>query len=200
MYRDKRKYGQDPEKCVRSKTKFNEPLKWSEPHTVFACSWSDWFIDAADQWRQDAWDIIRRTPQHTYLILTKRPDRIQWCLPDEWPLPNVWLGVSVESEQYMGRVRALTRQKAALLFVSYEPALAAADFSPSFGDGIGWVIIGGESGPERREMDMRWARHVIHQCRRADVPCFVKQDSALKPGTQGRFTDEEWATKQFPAA
>jgi protein gp37 len=224
MYRDKRKYGQDPEKCVRSKTKFNDPLGWREPHSIFTCSWSDWFIKDADPWRAEAWEIVRRTPHHWYLILTKRIERARECLPDDWPLPNVALGVSVENEKYVGRVAELLNLQAALHFVSYEPALGPADFSPYLsplcecespeavefgyddhdeacpagGPRLGWLIIGGESGPERRPMELSWARQVIKDCAAARMPCFVKQDAALKPGQQGRFTDEEWALKQFP--
>ena len=73
MYREKGMYGQNPRLVVRSKTVFHAPLRWKEPQPrVFTCSWSDWFHEAADPWRAEAWDIIRRTPRHTYLILTKR--------------------------------------------------------------------------------------------------------------------------------
>ena len=73
MYRDKERYGQDATTVLRSKTKFKEPLKWKEPKVIFTCSWSDWFIEEADQWRDEAWETIRKTPQHTYQILTKSP-------------------------------------------------------------------------------------------------------------------------------
>ena len=86
MYRDKRRYGQNPTAVVRSKTAFDAPLKWKEPKTIFTCSWSDFFIAEADAWRKDAWEVIRRSPQHTYQILTKRPERISGHLPKGGPL------------------------------------------------------------------------------------------------------------------
>jgi protein gp37 len=76
MFRDKERYGQDPNIVVRSKTKFYDPLKWSEPRTIFTCSWSDFFIEEADAWRDEAFAIMALTPQHTFQILTKRPERM----------------------------------------------------------------------------------------------------------------------------
>ena len=76
MFREQNQYGHDPNIVVRSKTTFNDPLKWKEPAKVFVNSWSDFFIEEADPWRDEAWDIMRRTPHLTYQILTKRPENI----------------------------------------------------------------------------------------------------------------------------
>lgn len=76
MFRDKARYGQDPNVVVRSKTKFHDPLKWPEPRKIFTCSWSDFFIEEADAWRDEAFAIMALTPQHTYQVLTKRPERM----------------------------------------------------------------------------------------------------------------------------
>lgn len=85
MYRDKERYGLDPTAIVRSQPKtFNEPLTETRHRLVFTCSWSDFFIEGADAWRADAWDIIRLTPHLTYQILTKRPERVALCLPQDW--------------------------------------------------------------------------------------------------------------------
>jgi len=73
MFRDMARYGWNPRQIRRSKTRFDEPRKLREPTPIFTCSWSDFFIQDADAWRSEAWEIIRQTPQHTYLILTKRP-------------------------------------------------------------------------------------------------------------------------------
>jgi protein gp37 len=127
MFKEQRQYGHDPEVVRRSKTKFADPLKWKEPRTIFTCSWSDWFHADADQWRDEAWDIIRRTPHHTYQILTKRPERIAEHLPRDWGhsgYPNVWLGVSVESQRYDYRAALLCQFPAAVRFISAEPLLA----------------------------------------------------------------------------
>ena len=173
MFSEKKMYGQDPDNVVRSKTTFNAPLKWKDPRRIFTCSWSDWFIEEADVWRNEAWDIITRTPRHTYQILTKRIERASGRL-SIIPLPNVWLGVSVEDRKYgLPRIDILREIPASVRFLSIEPQiedLGALDLR-----GIHWVIIGGESGHGARPFDIAWARSVIEQCRAAGVACFVKQ-------------------------
>ena len=81
MYTWMRRWGWDPTVVRRSKTTFRDPLRWHEPRRIFTCSLSDFFIQDADLWRPEAWEIIRQTPQHTYLILTKRPQLIRARLP-----------------------------------------------------------------------------------------------------------------------
>lgn len=205
MYRDKERYGQDPTKVVRSKTKFREPLKWADGRMVFTCSWSDWFIEEADDWRDDAWEVIRQTPQHTYQILTKRPERIGNHLPADWGVkgyPNVWLGVSIESQEYMERLDQLLAHRAQTFFVSAEPLLDALDFDRATLRLIDWMIVGGESGPndKRREMNLHWLRDIADQCAASGIPLFVKQDSGPRDGLQGRIPDALWARKEFPVA
>ena len=150
MYRDKTRYGQDPSNVTRGKTTFELPLKWKEPKLIFTCSWSDFFIETADSWRAEAWDIIRATPHHSYQILTKRPERIAAHLPNDWPLPNVWLGVSVENPRFYYRIAILRGIQAPIRFLSLEPLLTAMPKLPLAG--ISWVIVGGESGPRSRPM------------------------------------------------
>ena len=90
MYRDKRHFGQDPTTVVRSKpATFNAPLKWKDQARVFVCSWSDFFIEDADPWRGEVWQIMRQTPHLTYMLLTKRLENISARLPDDWPLKNI---------------------------------------------------------------------------------------------------------------
>jgi protein gp37 len=184
MYRDKARYGQDPESVVRSKTMFRAPLKWKEPARVFTCSWSDWFHEAADDWRAEAWDVIRQTPHLTYQILTKRPERIASYLPDDWGKgwPNVWLGVSVENQRWVTRAEILAAIPAALRFISAEPLLGPVDFCNDlfFDDNFlleyfGWLIVGGESGPDFRPMREEWARDLLRQSRIANTAFFLKQ-------------------------
>lgn len=175
MFRDQERYGRDPSVVVRSKTTFGDPLKWAEPRVVFTCSWSDWFHEAADDWRAAAWDVIERTPQHTYLILTKRPGRMARHLPwsafgDPWP--NVWLGTSVENQETAFRVRQLRIHPAAVRFVSAEPLIGPVALDLS---GIHWVIAGGESGPGFRPMDLDWARSLRDACLGTGVAFFLKQ-------------------------
>lgn len=167
----------------RSKTTFNAPLKWKEPARVFTCSWSDWFHEGADAWRDEAWEIIRRTPHLTYQILTKRPERIAEHLPADWGAlgyDNVWLGVSVENQRHVSRLDWLTGVPARLRFVSAEPLLGPLNLSAPLAGGadldlIGWVIAGGESGPDARPMAEDWVRALRDECAGAGIPYFLKQ-------------------------
>jgi len=137
--------------------------------------------------------VMRRTPRHTYQVLPKRAERMErlcrerQATPAEvdagcelglvpgltYDLPNVWLGVSVESPAYYSRIRHLQRTPAAVRFLSCEPLLAPLEDLSL--DGIGWVIVGGESGPGARPMHPSWARDIRDQCQRAGVPYFLKQ-------------------------
>jgi len=189
MYRDQERYGNDPKIVRRTGTStFNSPLKWAKHRKVFTCSWSDFFIESADEWRGDAWNIIRRTPHLTYQILTKRPENIYDRLPDDWGIgwPNVWLGVSVENSDYLWRAHDLSGVMAAVRFVSYEPALGPVDFSPYF-PAIQWVISGGESGYHPRPAKQEWFEAVRDQCANAGVSYFHKQNGGSKriAGTWG---------------
>ncbi len=194
MFREKRQYGQDPELVVRSKTTFNAPLKWKESALIFACSWSDWFIEEFDESRDEAYEIIRSTPHHLYQILTKRSERMVAHMPRP-PLSNVWWGVSCEDRKYglprIEHLRAIDGNR----FVSFEPLLE--DLGEIDLTGIGWAIVGGESGPQRRAMNVEWLASIVRQCAEQGVPCFVKQDSGFKSGQQGRIPDALFV-RQFP--
>lgn len=187
MYRDKQRFGQDPAVVVRSRTMFDAPAKWKRGRMVFTCSWSDFFIEDADPWREEAWDIIRRTPQHTYQILTKRPDRIADHLPKGWPFPNVWLGVSVENPRFFWRIEILQGISAAVRFLSLEPLLSRLSFLPLAG--IAWVVVGGESGPLCRPVKVEWVREIRQQCQDAGAAFFFKQWGGVSKGANGRILD-----------
>jgi protein gp37 len=187
MYRDKRRYGQDPSLVVRSKTSFDAPQKWKEPKMIFTCSWSDFFIQEADEWREEAWEVIRNTPQHTYQILTKRPERICEQLPNRWPFQNVWLGVSVENARFYWRIDSLNQIPASVRFLSLEPLLSPMPCLPL--EGISWVVVGGESGPGCRPMKPEWVREIREQCRKAEVAFFFKQWGGPRKEVTGRVLD-----------
>jgi protein gp37 len=139
MFAGQQRFGRDPSTVVRaSPGSFNAPLRsgrWAATrdarleqtgrHLVFTCSWSDWFHPDADPWRDEAWDIVRQTPQSTYQILTKRPERILDHLPADWGdgWPNVWLGVSIENRRFVERADLLRAAPAAVRFISAEPLL-----------------------------------------------------------------------------
>lgn len=184
MYRDKKRYGQDPRNVIRGRTTFDLPRRWKEPKLIFTCSWSDFFIEEADIWRDAAWGVIRSTPQHTYQILTKRPERIAMCLPKDWPLPNVWLGVSVENPRFYWRIGTLSKVPAVVRFLSVEPLLGAMPDLPL--EGISWVIVGGESGPHCRPMKDQWVCEIRDRCRKTGVPFFFKQWGGTRKKTRGR--------------
>ena len=207
MYREMERYGRDPFTVQRSKTTFNAPLKWKEQRMVFTCSWSDFFIEAADAWRDEAWEIIRRTP-HTYQILTKRPELIADRLPSFWDeiKHRAWVGVSVENSDYTHRIGALLNNPIEVPFASLEPLLGPIEIRLWLQDFINpdsflkWVIVGGESGAAnlRRECDPHWICRIVDQCREANTAVFVKQDSGAKAGQQGRIPDSHWM-QEFPS-
>lgn len=191
MFRDKLRYGQDPEVVVRSKPPtFNRPVRWNrEAHEagridrVFTASWADFFSKEADDWRADAWKIIRECPHLIFQILTKRHGRIRDNLPPDWGdgYPNVWLGVSAEDAEWWNhRVPVLQSIPARTKFVSYEPALGS--IAGCSAKGIDWVIIGGESGHDARPFNTGWAEEAIAICQRDGAAPFVKQLGA-KPYT-----------------
>jgi protein gp37 len=187
MYREKKQYGQDPSTVVRGKTTFYSPLKWKDPTLIFTCSWSDFFIEEADRWRADAWEVIRETPQHTYQILTKRPERMAENLPEGWPWPNVWLGVSIENPRFYWRASLLRAVPAYLRFLSLEPLLTAMPNLPL--EGISWVIVGGESGPRCRPIRPEWVTAIRDQCVRAGVSFFFKQWGGIRKAARGRLLE-----------
>lgn len=217
MYRDKERWKQDPTTVLRSKSGFRDPLKWKEPKLIFTCSWSDWFIEEADEWRDEAWEIIKNTPHHTYQILTKRPERIKDCLPDDWGdgYPNVWLGVSAENSSFLTRVIHLNEVPAKVRFLSAEPLidtlygwkyLYQIDHYLS-NNMLDWVIVGGESGNENgkyqyRPCNIEWIQSIVDSCKSYRVPVFVKQlgtylskDYMLKDRHGGDI--DEWIANPF---
>lgn len=198
MFREKKRYGQDPlDVHVSAQATFNSPLRWKEPAKVFTCSWSDWFIEEFDERRPEAWDIIRRTPHLTYQILTKRPERIIGNLPIGGCPSNVMLGVTAENqEQWEKRVPILTAL-GMKNFVSVEPMLGPVEISPMDGEMVDWVICGGESGPGFREMKKKWALSLKAQCKELGIPFFFKQVSGSSKKKCAEIP-EELVVQEFP--
>ncbi len=149
-----------------------KPARWRKPRRIFACSMGDLMHSLVpNAW---IWDVIRImscTPHHTYQILTKRPARL---LDFAWP-SNCWVGVTVELPKYLDRIDVLRKVRAPLRFVSFEPLLGEMpelDLS-----GVGWVIVGAETGPGARPMQTRWAHHLRTETRSQGIPFFYKRDS-----------------------
>ena len=181
MYRDKKRWGQDPRRIHRSTNRtFNRPLHWPEPSRIFVCPWSDFFLKEADPWREEYYEIIRKCPQHTFLLLTKREDNIVGRLPEDWGegYPNVWLGITGENQKRFEQRMAILKDIPAIVrFVSAEPLLSALDIR-GYEEYIDWLIVAGESGPGARPFDMRWAYDLRDQCSEYGVAFFMKQMGA----------------------
>lgn len=207
---------------------FHAPLKWKKPTRVFVNSMSDLFHDGVpDDTIDEIFDIMAQTQQLTYQLLTKRPDRMMRYISFNYdiPLPNVWLGVSVEDQQRADeRIPLLLDTPAAVRFISAEPLLgpldllqreSCGDCDPCYGGrpdrcavgsyfvgllgGLDWVIVGGESGPGKRPVDLEWMRSIRDQCKAANVPLFVKQTDKVIPIPDDLMIREWPKTKGFEA-
>lgn len=191
--------------------RLDQPLHWRKPRRVFVCSMGDLFHeDVPDRFRDLVFAAMALSPQHTFIVLTKRPqtmfdwfsysgasrvraDRVSEACVDHfyldadaddptypWPIPNVWLGVSVEDQRAADeRIPLLLKTPAAVRFVSVEPMLGPVDLRRAFGtngprqtfiEQLDWVICGGESGPRARPMNPAWPRALRDQCVVAGVP------------------------------
>lgn len=164
------------------------PSSWTSPRTVFVNSMSDLFHDEVPtEFIREVFAVMASTPQHSFQVLTKRSHRLRRLADDlEWP-SNVWMGVSVESQRYKFRINHLREVPAAVRFLSIEPLLGhlgQLDLS-----GVGWVIVGGESGPGARSMDEAWATDLRDQCQSAGVAFFFKQWGGRTPKAGGRHLE-----------
>ena len=235
------------ENVVLHPDRLDQPLRWRKPRRIFVCSMSDLFHEEIpDEFILEIWLIMAMAPEHIFQVLTKRPERMrellsrQWMpeslaerhkmfSDDLWPLPNVWLGVSVEDQAAADeRIPLLLETPAAVRWISAEPLLGPVeltelvppilrrDYAPphepyaainaltGYISGmdeylpdrarLDWLVLGGESGPHWRPMNLDWARTIRKQCRAARVPYFGKQNSGARPGIAlpGDLGDREW--------
>lgn len=202
------------------------PLRTRKPETWFVNSMSDLgHARVPADFLARVWAVMAVTPQHTYQILSKRPHRLSRVLldsrfvtdvrerawlanrplhPDCWPLPNVWMGASIELDRYHPRADSLRETPAAVRFLSLEPLLGSL---PSLDlTGIDWAIIGGESGSGARRLDLGWVRDIIGRCRETGTAVFVKQLGsvwALENGGHGKGGDwdawpDDLKVREFP--
>jgi protein gp37 len=164
------------------------PLRWTKPQMVFVNSMSDLFHrDVPTEFIAQVFDAMARASHHTFQVLTKRARRLAaLALSLPWPA-NVWLGVSVETGDYLWRIDCLREVPAAVRFLSLEPLLGPMPDLPL--GHINWVIAGGESGPGARPMRAEWARSVRDQCLAARVPFFFKQWGGVQRTRAGRRLD-----------
>lgn len=181
--------------------RLDRPLRWTRPRKIFVNSMSDTFHkDVPDKYIADMFDIMLRASQHTFQVLTKRPQRMaqllrrfrtidgeSWYvstdepgpsgLCDQMEFPNVWLGSSVENDTYTFRADHVRRTPAAVRFLSLEPLLGPV---PSLDlTGIDWAIVGGESGRNARPMEEDWVREIAAKCAESGTALWVKQMGAV---------------------
>jgi protein gp37 len=181
------------ENVVLHPERLRKPYAWREPKRVFVNSMSDLFHELIpDEYVRQVFDVMADLPQHTFQVLTKRPERaVTW--PGPWP-DNIWMGTSVEGRKELHRVDALRSCGAQTRFLSAEPLLGP--LAPLDLVGIDWVIVGGESGPGHRTMDHKWARGVRDECIEQGVAFFFKQDSG--PRTEMRPWLDGMVWEQYP--
>jgi protein gp37 len=178
------------------------PRRWRRPRRVFVNSMSDLFHPRVPaEFIAEVFAVMAATPQHSYQVLTKRPKRARSLLRNlnTPPLRNVWVGVSVEDDQRTDRVTVLRETPAAIRFLSCEPLLGPL---PSLDlDGIDWVIVGGESGPEARRMREAWVTEIRDNCLDAGIPFFFKQWGGRTPKAGGRrLAGRTWDEMPQPEA
>ena len=211
-------YANGEAKLFLDETMLAKPLTWRRPRMIFVCSMTDLFADfVPDAWIDQIFRVMSTASHHIYQVLTKRPDRMRRYLSDPtlhgrirfearppWPLPNVWLGTSVEDQRRADeRIPLLLDTPAAVRWISAEPLLGPVDLRQWVGsqpiipgastyedadglvrqdigggivDGLDWVVAGGESGPSARPTNPQWFRDLRDQCEAADVPFFFKQN------------------------
>jgi len=164
------------------------PLRWRSPRMIFVNSMSDLFhTDIPDSFVVRCFETMLLASQHTFQVLTKRPERaarLATRLP--WP-ENIWLGTSVENQDYVWRIHELKRVPAAIRFLSVEPLVSPIPRLPLHD--IHWVIVGGESGPGARPMKLQWVTAIRDRCVYYGVPFFFKQWGGVHKSRTGRLLE-----------
>src|SRR5262245_34642912 len=160
------------------------PLKWRTPKRIFVNSMSDLFHERVPESYIDlVFETMVKAPWHQFQVLTKRPERMVGFVASRMRVlgdlrsshPHIWLGTSVETQQYVRRAELLASLSAGVRFLPCEPLLGPLDLRHVLGpDRINWVIVGGESGHHARPMDVSWVLHLRDQCHTANVPFFFK--------------------------
>jgi protein gp37 len=161
------------------------PFQWKKSRRVFVNSMSDLFHERVPvNFILDVFRIMRMTHQHTFQILTKRSENLsRFNQIISWP-NNVWMGVTVESSDYLFRIEHLRNTAAKVKFISFEPLLGR--ISKVNLQGIDWVIVGGESGPNARPMSPLWVEEIRDLCIKAEIPFFFKQWGGFNKKKNGR--------------
>ena len=161
------------------------PLHWKAPKRVFVNSMSDLFHeDVPTDYIKRVFDVMGRAHWHQYQVLTKRSERVLELSKELKWAPQIWMGVSVETEKYTHRIDDLRKTAAHVKFLSLEPLLGPLRKLNL--RGIDWAIVGGESGPGARSIDPEWVTEIRDQCLKAGVPFFFKQWGGVQKSKTGR--------------
>lgn len=166
----------------------NLPLKFNKPKTIFVNSMSDLFHkEVPIEFIKKVFKVMEKAHWHCFQVLTKRSERlIELSREIQWP-DNVWMGVSVENNNYTHRIEHLKQVPAKTKFISFEPLLGPIDYISLVG--IDWVIVGGESGPKARPMDPLWVKNIRNHCHKEKIPFFFKQWGGIRKNKTGRLLD-----------
>lgn len=218
-------WGDDAERVLTKPAYWRNPAKWNADaeaegrrHRVFVASLADVYEDRPElvEPRGRLFDLMAETPWLDWQVLTKRPENVLHLTPTSW-LPawngswpaNVWIGTTVEDQQRADeRIPHLLRVPAPVLFLSCEPLLGRVDLDPAWlfvpilpvevePPRIGWIIVGGESGPGHRSIDLDHARMLVETARAAGTPVFFKQVGGQFPTSGGHLLDGE-VIQEFP--
>jgi len=201
--------------------RLSDPLKWKKPRRIFVCSMGDLFHeDVPLEWIAKVFKVMKDCPQHTFLLLTKRPEnalKVEEQVSENIYLPNVWIGVTIESSDHLIRGEILHFLRFKHKFVSLEPLLSRIRIEDLFyprtfyysvpngshwdiiaqASQIEWVIVGGETGPGAREMKSEWVRDIRDKCIENEVPFFFKKWGGARRSENERLLDgREW--NEFP--
>lgn len=210
VYRGDEKYGRDSS-VIRKTQNFKLPLmktragdyKIRPGETLFTCFTSDFFLDEADDWRVEAWEMIRTRSDLDFFIITKRIDRFSKVIPEDWGngYPNVTIYVTTENQEMADfRLPILRDAPIRKKGIICEPLLGKIDLSPYLGPWIKSVGVGGESGINARVCDYNWVLDIQHQCMEAKIPFHFKQTGArlLKDGKLYciKRRDQHWQAKK----
>ena len=205
-------YETSPDEVRLLPERLKTPLSWRKPRRVFVNSMSDVFHPKVPfDYILEIFSVMEEASAkrgHVFQVLTKRPGRAaawwqtyQRHFPDGWP-PNVWIGTSVENQKYAPRLTVLERIPASVRFVSAEPLLERLDLSRWLESrAVNWVIVGGESGPGARPMDLNWVRDLRDQSTSAGVAFFLKQLGGVrnKRGGDDAVIDDGQLWREMPA-
>ena len=203
-------WGKGKPRRTTSDANWKQPLRWNkaadaagEKQMVFCASLADVMDDEAPEGqRERLWELIDSTPNLIWQLLTKRPQRYVRYLPKEFKHNNVWLGMSAENQANF-EIRAdhlidASVDRGTVAFISYEPALGPLTLSTRPNWQLDWLICGGESGPDRRPMELQWAERIRLECEERGTKFFMKQMSARTPEQGAALIPASLLIREFP--